>query len=105
MKKISFKRLIFPIILVVLILAYPLFWHIEIATTPVDPDQFIDPTGIVIALAIIIGVFYYGALWLATLIYAIILRARKIISKKRFFITLSALIAVLLGAILFFILA
>ena len=93
-----FRPYIFWIVLIVLIIAYPLFWYIDIATTPTNPDQFLDPTGIAVAVAIIIGFFYYGALWLATLIYTVILYALKKITKEYFLISLFALLAVLVIA-------
>ncbi len=91
-----FRRMIFWIVLALLVVAYPLYWHIEIATTVVDPDQFLDPTGITIAVAIILGFFYYGALWLAALIYESILFATKKISKRKFLISLGVLLGVLI---------
>jgi len=94
-KKIPFWRCIFWIVLAIFIIAYPLYWYIEIATTVPDPDQFIDPTGITIVVAIVLSLFYYGALWLATLIYEIILYATKKITKRKFLITLGILFGIL----------
>ena len=97
-EKLPIRRYIFWIVLIVLIIAYPLFWYINIATTPTNPDQFLDPTGVAVAVAIILGFFYYGALWLASLIYTVILYALKKITKERFLISLFALLTVLVIA-------
>lgn len=89
-------RAVFWIIIAILVVAYPLFWLVEIATIPENPDQFIDPTALSIAVAIIIGVYYYAALWLASLIYEIILLATKRITKRSFFIALGILFSILI---------
>lgn len=98
-------RYIFPIVLALLVLIYPLYWYIVIATTPVDPEQFIDPTALTIVLAIVIGLIYYGVLWVATLVYTIVLRAKRIISKRKFLTLLCLLILVFVAVALFILLA
>ena len=88
--------MIFWIILAILIIVYPLYWHIEIATAVTNPDQNLDPTGLSIAVAIILGIFYYGALWLSALIYEIILFATKKITKRSFLTALGILFGLLI---------
>ena len=99
--KKQYWRCIFWIALAALAIGYFLFWLISIVTTPSNPNNFIDSKGLSLVLAILIGIFYYGALWLMTLTYEIILFAHKQISKRKFFISLGILIAILLGVILF----
>lgn len=88
-------RAIFFIVLALLILAYPLYWFVEIETTPVDADK-IDPSGLLLATAIILAPFYYGFLWLATLVYETLLYAFKKITKRSFLLSLSVLFGILI---------
>lgn len=95
-EKRSIFRWLYYAILAFLSAIYPIYWWIVIATTPKNPDS-IDPTGLNLIVAIILAIFWYGALWLATLVYESILFALKKSSKRRFVIALSILFTLLIA--------
>lgn len=99
--KKQYWRCIYWIALAILVIGYALFWFADISQSP---DGSFDK-GVTIVAAIIIGVFYYGALWLATLLYEIILFAKKKISKRKFLISLGILLVILIAAALYIIIA
>ena len=94
---------LFWIILILLVIAYPLFFFLYGISVPEDPDAFISISGEAVALilAILFALPFLGVLSLAVLVREIVLYARRKTSVKRFVTVSSITIVIVIGAVIF----